>query len=226
MDDNLPSKKGCLCRRAPFHFPSMSQLRSNYIYVDYENIHDVPLDGLAGKPVFVVLVIGERQKSLPLGLVKQIHQHRDQVELLETGCSGKNALDLVIAFHIGRKAASDPLGFFHIVSRDKMFDALVKHLGVQSILAARRDSMAAIPALQDLTKVSDVKLVAQFKERLTQMKAAGKDSRPKKEKALRSTLEAHFRKELTPEQVETVLKGLRKGNWLQISPQGMVSYSE
>ncbi len=204
----------------------MSQPRSNYIYVDYENIHEVPLNGLAGKPVSVVLVIGERQKNLPLALVKQIHQHSGQVDLLETGCSGKDALDLVLAFHIGRKAAADPEGFFHIVSRDKAFDALIRHLDAHGILAARRDSMEAIPVLQNFTKLGTVELVAQFKEKLSQMRAAGNDSRPKREKTLRTTLESHFRKELTLDQVESVVKGLRKGSWLQISPQGVVSYAE
>ena len=203
----------------------MSQTRANYIYVDYENIHEVPLDGLAGKPVSVVLVIGENQKHVPVDFAVG-SPYPGQVECVRTGCRGKDALDLVLAYHIGRKAVADPQGFFHIVSRDKAFDALVKHLDAQGILAARRESMAAIPALHDVTKLPDAELVAQFKERLAHMKIAGKDSRPRREKTLRTTLEAHFRKALTVEQVESVLKGLRKGGWLQISPQGAVSYAE
>ena len=234
----------------------MSQTRANYIYIDYENIHEVPLDGLAGKLVSVVLVIGENQKHVPVDFAVG-SPYPGQVECVRTGCSGKDALDLVLAYHIGRKAAADPEGHFQIVSRDKAFDALVKHLKTQKVEAARRESMHDIVLADGVKPISNPvaaqpakkaakpadgatanpvngseptwsagNAAALFKKHLMSMKGNGSDSRPKSGKSLRARLQSQSPKKLTSEQVESVIKSLLKGNWLQISPQGAVSYAE
>ena len=98
--------------------------RTNHIFVDFENVHDLDLNRIKDKPVKVVLVLGGHHKSLPVPLVKQLLAYASQVSLVETGRSGKNALDLVLAQHIGEARKTDPHGYFHILSRDKDFDAL------------------------------------------------------------------------------------------------------
>jgi len=48
--------------------------RTNYIFIDYENVQDTDLDRIDGKPVKVVLVLGERQFQVfpsPLPLLPQ-----------------------------------------------------------------------------------------------------------------------------------------------------------
>jgi hypothetical protein len=57
-------------------------------------------------------------------LVKLIQKFSEQVRLVETGLNGKNALDVVLAYEIGVETETDPNGYFHILSRDKGFDAL------------------------------------------------------------------------------------------------------
>jgi len=46
--------------------------RTNYIFVDFENIQDLDLDRIANKPVRVILVLGERNRNLPVALVKML----------------------------------------------------------------------------------------------------------------------------------------------------------
>lgn len=102
--------------------------RTNYIFIDFENVQETDLDRIANKPVKVTLVLGERQKSLPVKLVKLIQKYSTQVALAETVLNGKNALDFVLACEIGIASEKDPNGYFHILSRDIGFDALIKHL--------------------------------------------------------------------------------------------------
>ena len=45
--------------------------RTNYIFIDFENVQETDLDRIANKPVKVMLVLGELQKNLPVKLVKQ-----------------------------------------------------------------------------------------------------------------------------------------------------------
>ena len=45
--------------------------RVNYIFVDFENVHETDLDRIAQKPVKVTLVLGEQHKKLPVSLVQE-----------------------------------------------------------------------------------------------------------------------------------------------------------
>ncbi len=59
-------------------------IRMNYIFVDYENVQEVDLDLIVGKAVKVFLVVGQRRKTLPSLLARQIHQYHDQVTWIES----------------------------------------------------------------------------------------------------------------------------------------------
>src|SRR2546426_8240253 len=116
--------------------------RTNYIFVDFENIHEVDLDLVADKAVVVILVLGERHKNLPVELVRKLLKYPAQVRLVEAGKSGRNALDFVLAYQLGVESVADPKGYFHIVSRDTGFDALILHLKKNHIFARRNESFA------------------------------------------------------------------------------------
>ncbi len=115
--------------------------RTNHIFIDFENVQETDLGCIANKTVRVALILGEKQKSLPVKLVKLIQKYPEQIRLVETVLNGKNALDFVLACEIGVEIQKDPTGYFHIVSRDKGFDALIKHLKSKKILAARHSSL-------------------------------------------------------------------------------------
>lgn len=70
--------------------------RTNYIFVDYENVRDIDLGLIEGRPVKVVIATGKQQTSLPKELVKQLLRFHDQVRLVENEYVGKNALDFVL----------------------------------------------------------------------------------------------------------------------------------
>jgi hypothetical protein len=193
--------------------------RTNYIFVDFENRHEVDLDLIADKPVVVVLVLGEHQKNLPVDLVMKLVQYSKQVRLVKTGLAGKNALDFVLAYQIGVHAVSDAKGYFHILSRDKGFDALILHLKDIGIFAARHEEFGKIPVLQDEPPSLDERV-----KLLTEHFAKHKTNRPAKEKTLRSHVHAYFGKKLTDAELNAIIKALNDRKVIETTAAGAVSY--
>jgi hypothetical protein len=194
--------------------------RMNYIFVDYENVQEVDLDLIAGKAVKVFLVVGQRRKTLPSLLARQIHQYHDQVTWIESEGATNNALDLVLAYHVGLQAKADPKGYFHILARDKDYDALIKHLRANSILASRDDEFARIPVLVAMTRLSLEERVKWVVERFQKNKV----SRPKRKKKLLTTIGSFCRKELSDEEVQQIVTAMVARKLIELTPEGEVAY--
>jgi hypothetical protein len=189
--------------------------RMNYVFVDFENVHETDLDRIAQKPVKVTLILGEQHKKLPVSLVKKLLQYASQVQLVETGRSGKNASDLVLANYIGEVKKVDPHGYIHILSKDKDFDALIGHYKMNGTLAARRTSFSEIPVLMNVD------------ERATLMALNFKpvnSSRPKSRKRLVAQIQAQFGKALSPEEVEATIKRLIVDKVITVSDKEEIGY--
>ena len=190
-------------------------LRMNYIFVDFENVHETELDRIDQKPVKVILVLGEQHKRLPVPLVKKLIQYASQMQVVETGRSGKNAADLVLANYIGEVRKDDPHGYIHIISKDKDFDALIGHHKDNGVLAARRDSFREIPVLMNHAE----RLIM-----LSDQLRANQNNRPKKRGTLESQVQAAFGRVLSPCEVESVIQGLVAKKIITITEKGDVSY--
>jgi hypothetical protein len=194
--------------------------RMNYIFVDYENVQELDLDLIAGKAVKVFLIVGQRQKSLPFVLIKQIHKYHDQVELIETDGTGRNALDMVLAYQIGLRAKADPEGYFHILSKDNDYDALVKHLRANEIRACRDEAFAKVSALVQVGRLSLDERVQWVAERI----GKNKSSRPKRKKSLLANIHAICRKEISEAEAQQILDKMVACKLIKLNPQGVVEY--
>jgi hypothetical protein len=148
-------------------------------------------------------------------LVQKLLKYAGQVALVNTGRSGKNALDLVLAQHIGEVKKDDPKGYFHILSRDKDFDALVGHLNDNDTLAARRAAFSEIPVLMNHAERVGF-LIARFKQK--HLTRAGT------RKKLESQIQALFGKALSPEELDDTIKGLVTTKAIEITNEGAVAY--
>ena len=203
--------------------PRMTTPRLNHVFVDYENVQDVDLQLIREKPVKVVLVVGKQQKNLPLAWTKAAIQiGAAQVEILEAGCAGKNALDLVLAYHLGRKAREDAAAFFHILSKDKAFDALVTHLKAEGVRVLRTEVFSQIPVLVDVKTLPLEDRSQRVRERMGKLKTEG---RPKKLKKLQSMIHSLFQKELTEGEVMAVIKKLVREKFITVSKEENIGYS-
>ena len=190
--------------------------RTNYIFVDFENVQEMDWERISNKPVKVVLVLGEQQSKLPVAFVKKLVRYASQVQLVETGRAGKNALDMVLAHYVGAIRFKDPEGYFHIVSKDKGFDALIGHLNDNGALARRHASFSELPVL--MNSEERVSLVSrQLKENTS--------GRPKRRKALESRIEAVFGRVLSPAEVQDTVQGLVREKTVLLSDTDEVIYA-
>ncbi|HLP02775.1 MAG TPA: PIN domain-containing protein [Opitutaceae bacterium] len=119
-------------------------LPTNHVFVDFENVHAIDPAVFGHKSVSFTLLLGPGQKKLDAALVEQLLNHVGTVELVRLAEPGKNALDFALAYYLGRAVQSDPLGFFHIVSRDKGFDPLVEHLRHRHVHARRHNDFGKL----------------------------------------------------------------------------------
>lgn len=221
--------------------------RTHYIFVDFENVHEVQLDLIEDKPVVVVLVLGERHKKLPVELVKQLLKYPAQVRLVEAGLSGRNALDFVLAYLIGVQSTTDRAGHFHILSRDKGFNALIEHLKKNDIFADRHESFVKIPVFATGAAASRTTRPAArprrpdrtpTKKPASQAASAAPDrtkvmidwfaahtqNRPKTQKRLLSHIHTHFGKRLSTGDLEAIVQGMVTRKAIEMTPQGKVIY--
>jgi hypothetical protein len=190
--------------------------RTNHIFVDLENLPVTDLDRIADKPVLVTLVLGRRHKTMPVKLVKMIHKFSSQISLVETELEGRNALDFVLACLVGDHSARDPGGYFHVLSRDTGFDALIAHLKSRGLLAARHASMSAIPVLMD---------AAERARALTQLFTDDKITRPRKRSALEAQVHAMFGKTLNSAEIADTIDQLVRANTLTFSDTELIHYA-
>ena len=115
---------------------------TNYVLIDFENLQPKNLELLEGRPFKVFVFVGANQTKVPVKLAKALQSLGSNGEYIEISGSGQNALDFHIAYYIGRLAADDPKGHFHIISRDRGFDPLIRHLNGKNLDARREADLA------------------------------------------------------------------------------------
>jgi len=109
----------------------------HHVFVDFENVQDIDLEALGDDPVELTVILGKDQKAPPSRLLASLLERTGGLRLVKLQRSGRNALDMALAFHIGAAAARDPAGTFHILSEDKDYDPLISHLQRTGIAAVR-----------------------------------------------------------------------------------------
>ena len=192
----------------------------HHIFVDFENVQEIDLGSIGEKSVEVTLLLGRMQKRLEVGLVKQLLQRPSGVRLIEMGASGKNALDLALAYHLGKAAAADPSGCFHIISRDRDFDPLIAHLKQANIKIWRHDTFsiqAILPEKRPAAAADKVEIVANRLRKST-------TNRPKRKSTLLSHINAQFRGKLQDGEADKLVESLVDRRVISSDSKGKVTY--
>ena len=218
---------------------------TDFVFVDFENVPEVDLGLVEGKPVHVTLFIGKNQKKIDLPLVQQIRRLASQVELVEVGASGRNALDLTLSYYLGQAVLRAPDARFCIVSRDKDFVPMIAHLSGQGTKVDRCDSLAALPFLPRQARSSAVKATVPVKphatakaetlvrtaepedrlERLITRLRANFSPRPKKKARLLARINSDFGNKLTAAEQNEKLDELVRRGVVAIDAKGTVAYA-
>ena len=218
---------------------------THFVFVDFENIQEVQLALVQNKPVYITLLIGKNQGKLDYALVEQIHRYAAQVELVKLDASGRNALDLTLAYYLGQAVQRTPGAQFSIVSKDKDFEPMIGHLVGKGIKVVRCDSFAALPFLPKPRKSHPVKGAIPVKSSIPVkvvplFKVGGADGRldklknrlinnlgqrPKKRDRLLAYINTAFGGKLSEEEQNTKLDELTKHEILFIDVEGKVTYA-
>ncbi len=218
----------------------------HHVFVDYENVHDSLIGHVGQASVHFTLLVGAHQTRLDAALVEQLMNHAQSVQLVRLTSSGKNALDFVLAYHVGRAAVASPSAQFHIVSKDTGFDALVKHLLLQQIKIQRHNDLSTLPfapkfpkgvrapiakplpkpkakEVPKATKATSAQEIDWY-ERVVDYLESKVDHRPSRLKSLTTYIKAFCGKNVTDEGVAQILERLDWEEEIDIDSKGAVTY--
>jgi hypothetical protein len=120
-------------------------MSTNYVLVDFENLQP-DMSALAGTHHKVVVFFGAKQQT-------SRHHFEKFDSLFALGAnltrekilhSGKNALDMHIAYYLGRIFEREPGATVHVISRDTDFDPLLEYLNRQNFKCSREKDIAGV----------------------------------------------------------------------------------
>jgi hypothetical protein len=124
-----------------------TDLTTNYVLVDFENVQP-DLSLLANSSYKVKVFFGAKQQEgrVPFKLLDAMLSLAGNVEPVKVMRSGSNAVDMHIAYYIGRLIEREPGATIHIISGDTDFDPLAEFLRANGVSCTRSKTIA------DLTK--------------------------------------------------------------------------
>jgi len=195
-------------------------LPTNYVLVDFENVQPKNLNLLETQPFKVFVFIGANQTKLPRHVVVSMQALGGNAKYVEIDGSGPNALDFHIAYYMGALVAADPQGHFHIISKDKGFDPLIRHLKGKKIWVRRENDLAEIPNLRIPKKAkADDKIDA-----IVNNLIGRGQSRPRKIKTLQNTISHLVSEELSNGELADLVRELQKRKFIVVS-NGNIRYT-
>lgn len=153
---------------------------TNYVLIDFENVQPKALDMLQPGSVRIRVFLGQQQTRLMLELVQALQRFGADAQYVPIQGSGPDAVDFHIAFYIGRLSVEDPGAQFTIVSKDKGFDPLVRHLTGMGITCQR---LPDLPGSTAATAAVLKQAVAKKAVKKVAKKAASSTQKPLAKKA-------------------------------------------
>jgi len=120
---------------------------TNYVLVDFENVQPDSLAVLATGQFRVKVFVGASQAKgrISFELVHSMQALGANAEYVKIARTGKNAVDMHIAYYVGRLLEKEPNAVIHIVSKDTDFDPLVEYLHAKGSACKRVKTIAEIP---------------------------------------------------------------------------------
>ena len=193
---------------------------ANYVLIDFENVQPKNLNILAAHPFKVFVFIGASQTKVPRHVAVAMQALGDRAQYVEIDGNGPNALDFHIAYYIGELAAADPSGHFHIISKDRGFDPLIRHLKGKKIEVRRESDLAEIPNLRIPKKAKkDDKIDAIVKNLVNRGQ-----SRPRKIKTLQNVIKNLVAENLDEAGLAALVDELQKRKLIAVN-KGNIKYT-
>ena len=120
-------------------------MTTNYVLVDFENVQP-DLSLLANSSYKVKVFFGAKQQEgrVPFKLLDAMLALAGNVEPVKVMRSGSNAVDMHIAYYIGRLIEKEPDATIHIISGDTDFDPLAEFLRANGVSCSRSKTIAEL----------------------------------------------------------------------------------
>jgi PIN domain len=169
------------------------------LLVDFENVQQVDLARLDDS-FQIIIFVGAAQKSIPIELVTNAQKLGSRIEWQRVDANGSNALDFFIACQLGRVLERSPQLQCIVLSKDKGFDPLLRHLNKTGLQCKRLNSLLEL----------DPKAAAQpeephYKRVIEVLGKSEKKSRPRKRKTLSQHIASIFQKKLPQAEVDRLI---------------------
>lgn len=162
------------------------------LLIDYENIHKIELAKIKQQDINIKIFVGQAQNKIPFDLVQAAQQFDNPVEWIKIKGSGSNALDFYIAFYLGQYFKNTKKGTFLVLSKDKGFDPLIKHINNSPINCQRIENLDNLYQKQELTSdEKNEKLILEIINKLARME---NNKRPATQKSLHNSLKSQLAK--------------------------------
>lgn len=181
-------------------------MKTNYVLIDFENVHPKNLRILEGHGFKVIVFVGEKQTRISLELALAMQSLGKDAEYIKIDGNGPNALDFHIAFYIGSISAKDKDCYFHIISQDKGFDPLIRHLKSKTIYAQREKDISEIPLL----KISNSKSTSERVDAIIEFLKSRGNMKPRTVKTLSNSINTLFMRKLEDEELSDLVEELIK----------------
>ena len=176
-----------------------SKMSDKFLLIDYENIQKVNLSDVPDN-VLVRIFVGQSQKSIPFELVQQAQRFGHCIEWIKIEGQGSNALDFHIAFYMGKLQTEHKRASFIILSKDKGFDPLIKHIN------NLKGNCRRINSLFELSSVSDNYSKDQnLKRTIEILSKIDKSKRPRKRITLSQHVSTIFQKKLNDSEIDKII---------------------
>lgn len=168
------------------------------LLVDYENVQRVDFRLL--KDGFDVIVfVGSSQKSIPVEVVSGAQALGTRVEWQRVDGNGSNALDFYIACQLGRTMERTPGVKCIVLSKDKGFDPLLRHLNKNGLKCSRINSLLELQLGPAITDEPNYKRVIDL------LGKTEKKARPRKRSTLSQHISSMFQKTITQKDVDRII---------------------
>ncbi len=181
-------------------------MRTNYVLIDFENVHPKNLGILKGHDFKVIVFVGANQTKIALELATAMQSLGDNAKYIQISGNGPNALDFHIAFYIGEISANDNNCYFHIISKDTGFDPLIRHLKTKKIYAQREKDISEIPLL----KISNSESLTERVDSIIEFLKSRGSAKPRAVKTLSNSINSLFMKKLGDSELAEIVDELIK----------------
>ncbi|MDH5358150.1 MAG: PIN domain-containing protein [Gammaproteobacteria bacterium] len=181
-------------------------MRTNYVLIDFENVHPKNLGILKGHDFKVIVFVGAKQTKITLELATAMQSLGDNAKYIQIEGNGPNALDFHIAFYIGEISANNNNCYFHIISKDTGFDPLIRHLKTKKIYVQREKDVSEIPLL----KISNAESLPERVNSIIEFLKSRGNAKPRTIKTLSNSINSLFMRKLGDEELAEIVEELIK----------------